>query len=70
MDSSRLNNRPIARPPQGEIPATGKKVRFSGVAIDRVVKGKIVEEWVYFNAPDFLLQRGSSVVPPKPLVLK
>ena len=51
--------------PLGAIPATGKTVRFSGVAIDRVVQGKIVEEWVYFNVLDFLLQLGFTLNPPQ-----
>ncbi len=46
------------------IPPTGKSVRFSGMAIDRVVKGKIVEEWVYFNMLDLLQQLGFSLTPP------
>jgi predicted ester cyclase len=56
----------VFRTPLGDIPPTGKKVAFSGVAIDRLVEGKVVEEWVYFNVLDFLLQLGFSVVPPQP----
>jgi steroid delta-isomerase-like uncharacterized protein len=52
--------------PIGDIPATGRKVKFAGVAIDRIDKGKIVEEWVYFNVLDFLLQLGFSITPPQP----
>lgn len=52
--------------PLGDIPATGKKVQFSGVAIDRVDEGKMVEEWVYFNVLDFLQQLGFTLIPPQP----
>ncbi len=52
--------------PLGDIPATGKKVQFSGVAIDRFTEGKIVEEWVYFNVLNVLMQLGFTVIPPQP----
>ncbi len=52
--------------PLGDIPATGKKVQFSGVAIDRVDEGKIVEEWVYFNVLHVLQQLGFTLTPPQP----
>jgi steroid delta-isomerase-like uncharacterized protein len=53
--------------PMGDIPPTGRKVKFSGVAIDRLDKGKIVEEWVYFNVLGFLFQLGFTVNPPQPV---
>jgi len=52
--------------PMGDIPATGRKVKFAGVAIDRIDRGKAVEEWVYFNVLDFLFQLGFSIAPPQP----
>jgi steroid delta-isomerase-like uncharacterized protein len=52
--------------PMGDIPATGKKVQFSGVAIDRVDEGKLVEEWVYFNVLQVLQQLGFTIAPPEP----
>jgi len=52
--------------PLGDIPATGKKVQFSGVAIDRVDEGKLVEEWVYFNVLQVLQQLGFTLIPPQP----
>ncbi len=52
--------------PMGDLPPTDKKVAFSGVAIDRLEKGKIVEEWVYFNVLNFLFQLGFTVTPPQP----
>lgn len=51
--------------PFGELPPTGKKVRFSGVAIDRVVNGKVVEEWVFWNVLDILQQLGFTLTPPQ-----
>jgi steroid delta-isomerase-like uncharacterized protein len=51
--------------PLGELPPTGNMVKFTGVAIDRVVDGKIVEEWVYYNVLDTYQQLGFTVTPPK-----
>jgi len=48
------------------LPPTGKPLRFSGIAIDRVANGKIVEEWVYFNVLDLMQQLGFTLVPPAP----
>jgi steroid delta-isomerase-like uncharacterized protein len=45
-------------------PPTGKHVTFSGVAIDRIEEGKIVEEWVYYDTLDLLQQLGFTLVPP------
>jgi len=50
----------------GDMPATGNKVHFSGVAIDRFDEGKIVEEWVYFNVLQLMQQLGFTIVPPQP----
>jgi len=52
--------------PLGDIPATSNKVQFSGVAIDRVEEGKLVEEWVYFNVLQVLQQLGFTISPPQP----
>lgn len=52
--------------PLGELPPSGKTFRFSGVAIDRVVEGKIAEEWVYFNVLDILQPMGFTLMPPQP----
>jgi steroid delta-isomerase-like uncharacterized protein len=54
------------RGPLRGLPPTGKPVRFSGLAIDRVAQGKIVEEWVDFNVLDLLQQLGFTLVPPAP----
>jgi steroid delta-isomerase-like uncharacterized protein len=52
--------------PSGDIPGTGRKVQFSGIAIDRVDEGKIVEDWVYWNVLDILQQLGFTLNPPQP----
>ena len=47
---------------QGEfmgIPATGNKVTVSGIGIDRVVDGKIVEHWEQFDAMGMMQQLGA-----------
>jgi predicted ester cyclase len=54
------------RTPLGEIPPSGKSFRFSGVAVDRIVDGKIAEEWVYYNVLDILGPLGFTLAPPKP----
>lgn len=50
--------------PRGDLPATGKRVQFSGININRVIDGKIVEEWVYFNMAAVLKQLGYTYNPP------
>ncbi|MBI3959287.1 MAG: ester cyclase [Chloroflexi bacterium] len=50
---------------QGElqgIPPTGKQVICSGVSIDRVANGKVVEHWIEFDQLGMMQQLG--VVPP------
>jgi predicted ester cyclase len=50
---------------QGElmgIPPTNKAVTVTGIAIDRIVAGKIVEHWENFDQLGMLVQLG--VVPP------
>ncbi len=47
---------------QGEfmgIAPTGREVRFTGLAIDRVVDGKIVENWIEGDLEDLLRQLGA-----------
>ena len=44
------------------IPPTGKKVRCTGCAVDRVVGGKIAETWNHVDYLGLLMQLG--VVPP------
>jgi len=52
--------------PFGELPPTGKKVRFTGIGIDRVQNGKITEEIVVYNVLDMMLQLGFTLTPPQP----
>lgn len=52
--------------PFGDIPPSGKTIRVSGVAVDRIAGGKIVEEWVYFNLLDLLQPMGFTLTPPQP----
>ncbi len=42
------------------IPSTGKQVTYSGIAIDRMTNGKVVEMWHLANVPGLLQQIGSS----------
>lgn len=47
---------------QGEfmgVPATGNKVTVTGIAIDRVVDGKIVEHWEQFDTMGMMQQLGA-----------
>ncbi len=52
--------------PFGELPPTGKQVRFTGIGIDRVQNGKIAEELVVYNVLDMMLQLGFTLTPPQP----
>jgi steroid delta-isomerase-like uncharacterized protein len=40
------------------LPATGKPIRIAGMAILRIVDGKVVEQWPSFDQLDFLRQLG------------
>ena len=51
--------------PFGEIPPTGKKIDISCFEIDRIVDGKIVEEWVYYDNLTALAQLGFTITPPE-----
>ena len=52
--------------PLDDLPATGKKVRVSGVYIYHIVNGKIAEEWTFFNLLDYYQQLGYTLTPPEP----
>jgi steroid delta-isomerase-like uncharacterized protein len=45
------------------MPPTNQSVSFSGIAIDRIQDGLIVEEWVYYNLLDLMQQLGMQLVP-------
>jgi predicted ester cyclase len=57
---------PLALPGGGELPATGKKLSYSGVYIGRIVNGKSAEEWFFYNPLEMLLPLGYKLVPPQP----
>lgn len=56
--------------PLGELPATGKKFHISGLAITRVVNGKIVEDETFWNVLEFYQQLGFTLTPPEGLTQK
>jgi len=49
---------------RGDQPATGKKMKVSGVTIYHIKDGKIMEEWVYYNQGAILKQLGYTFNPP------
>ncbi|MGB6867506.1 MAG: ester cyclase [Candidatus Aminicenantaceae bacterium] len=51
----------------GDMPPTGKNVKFSGVSIGYFVNGKAVEIWDFYNVLDMMQQLGFTLVPPQPL---
>jgi steroid delta-isomerase-like uncharacterized protein len=51
--------------PLGEMPATGKKIHMSGIYVYRIAKGKIAEEWTYFNLLSYYQQLGFTLSPPQ-----
>lgn len=61
--STGTNSGPLIMP-FGNLPPTGKKVHFSGIAISRVENRKAVEELVVFNVLEMLQQLGFTLVPP------
>jgi len=51
---------------QGELfgmPATGKPVKVTGIFIDRVIDGKIVESWAEYDALGMMQQLGAIPTP-------
>ena len=49
----------------GELPATGKKFQISGLAITRVVDGRIAEDETFWNVLSFYQQLGFTLTPPQ-----
>lgn len=45
------------------LPPTNRKVRFSGIEINRMVDGKVAEHWVQLDAVTLFQQLGLRVVP-------
>jgi predicted ester cyclase len=63
--STRTHSGPLVLP-WGEIPPAGKKIKSSGVSVCRMVKGKIVEFWLYDNPMEILIPLGFTLSPPQP----
>ncbi len=53
-------------PLPGGIPATGKKFHVTGLAITRVVDGKVVKDETFWNVLDMMQQLGFTLTPPQP----
>jgi steroid delta-isomerase-like uncharacterized protein len=51
--------------PLGDIPATGKKMHVTGMAITRVADGKIIEDQTFWNVLGLYQQLGFTLVPPQ-----
>ena len=49
----------------GDLPATGKKFKVTGMAITRIVDGKIIEDETYWNVLGLYQQLGFTLSPPK-----
>jgi steroid delta-isomerase-like uncharacterized protein len=47
------------------IPPTNKKVKYWGIGIDRIVGGKIVEEWIMLDILGLMQQLGAAMSTPK-----
>ena len=45
-----------------DMPPTGKKVSFSGLAMSVIINGKITEEWAYYNQLPLYAQMGYELV--------
>lgn len=52
--------------PLRDLPPTGKKVSVAGLALTRMVDGKVAEEWVMFDIANLYRQLGYRFVPPEP----
>ena len=50
--------------PMGDSPPTGKKVKYSGIEVARIVDGKTVESWIYYNQAALFIQLGYTITPP------
>ena len=49
----------------GELPPTGKSFQVTGMAITRIVDGKIIEDETYWNVFGFYQQLGFTLSPPE-----
>ena len=46
------------------IPPTGRTIQFTGIGIDHIVNGKIVESWIESDTWTILQQLGAAITPP------
>jgi predicted ester cyclase len=44
--------------PPGDVPPTGRRVRFDGLIFDRVVGGRVEERWEQWDQPATMRQLG------------
>ena len=51
--------------PLGNLPATGKKFRITGLAITQIANGKVIKDETFWNVLDFYQQLGFTLVPPE-----
>ena len=51
--------------PTGDSPPTGKKVKYNGIEVARIVDGKTVESWIYYNQAALFIQLGYTITPPE-----
>ncbi len=51
--------------PREDGPATGRKIHISGIYIYRIARGKVIEEWTYFNLLSYYQQLGYTLNPPR-----
>ena len=51
--------------PTGDLPPTGKKVKYNGIEVARIVDGKTVESWIYYNQAALFIQLGYTITPPE-----
>ena len=49
----------------GELPATGKKVSYSGLSLSHITNGQFAESWIIFNVLELYKQLGFTVMPPQ-----
>lgn len=55
----------IFQMPFGDLPPTGKSIAVTGLAIDKIVDGKFVDELVVFNVLEMMQQLGFTLMPPQ-----
>ena len=51
--------------PIGDSQPTGKKVKYSGIEVARIVDGKTVESWIYYNQAALFIQLGYTITTPE-----